>query len=319
MSSSENRNSTAKSSDAKTESNRRNARKSTGPRTEAGKNHSRLNALRHGILASHSVITMIEGREPRREFEELVAGLAEDFQPVGTFEQTLVQDIAACFWRKRRLLRFENRAAFESRDSRTHAEMRNERYTYQDPPPRYLLEDQPVEADEILKRAGLGLDLPNERDCMRVVRYEGSILQALKAALAQLQARQKERLANRDGANPSAYPDREVVIDTDAMKVNAGPEHRKLNAITSLFSHGLDRRREEEEAEADEREAEAEERAAEAAAATQTSENNQTKPKNPANPGPESASHAQEDGREGAKSSSLAGVEPPNQPASTSK
>jgi hypothetical protein len=99
--------------------NRRNAEKSTGPRTEQGKANSRLNALKHGVLASQGVITMIEGREPRGEFEAMVDGLAEDFHPVGTYEQLLVQEIAACFWRKRRLLRFESRAAFESRDRDT--------------------------------------------------------------------------------------------------------------------------------------------------------------------------------------------------------
>jgi len=39
-------------SDKKAASNRCNAQKSTGPRTEQGKANSRLNALKHGILAS---------------------------------------------------------------------------------------------------------------------------------------------------------------------------------------------------------------------------------------------------------------------------
>src|ERR1700690_3440707 len=103
----------------KADANRRNASRSTGPRTAQGKSWSRLNALKHGILASQAVIATIEGRAERRLFEATVEGLAQDFQPVGTYEQLLVQEIAACFWRKRRLLRFESRAAFESRDRRT--------------------------------------------------------------------------------------------------------------------------------------------------------------------------------------------------------
>src|SRR5579859_6813458 len=75
----------------KAESNRRNAQKSTGPRTANGKVNSSLNALKHGILASQSVISTMEGREHRGEFEALVDGLSADFQPVGTFEQLLVQ------------------------------------------------------------------------------------------------------------------------------------------------------------------------------------------------------------------------------------
>src|ERR1700733_11725290 len=107
----------------KAASNRRNARKSTGPQTARGKAWSRLNAMKHGILASQVVLTTIEGREERRAFEQMVDGLAQDFVPVGTFEQTLVQQIGACFWRQRRFLMFENRAAFQSRENRTYSEM----------------------------------------------------------------------------------------------------------------------------------------------------------------------------------------------------
>ena len=75
------------------------------------------------MLASQAVLTTVEGREARKAFEQLVDGLAQDFAPVGTFEQVLVQQIAACVWRQRRLLMFENRAAFRSRDDRTYREM----------------------------------------------------------------------------------------------------------------------------------------------------------------------------------------------------
>jgi len=37
---------------AKLKANRKNAQRSTGPKTEVGKNHSRMNALKHGVLAS---------------------------------------------------------------------------------------------------------------------------------------------------------------------------------------------------------------------------------------------------------------------------
>jgi hypothetical protein len=286
-------------SDKKAESNRRNAEKSTGPRTEQGKANSRLNALKHGILASQGVITMIEGREPRAEFEAMVDGLAEDFQPVGAYEQMLVQEIAACFWRKRRLLMFENRAAFESRDRRTLDSMK--RVLQDERQPRYTSEGHKLDADDILNQAGLGLDIPNERDSMRVVRYEGSITRTLKNALAQLKTRQKERLASRDGtgATSSAYADRDVVVDTDAMKVNAGPEHGAMGVKLSLFSHALDKQREEEE----EEEAAAAEAAEEEAqaAASQTSQNYQTKPNSPADT---DTQHPHADGPIGAKSSS---------------
>src|ERR1700731_2881518 len=66
-------------SEKKTKANRRNALKSTGPRTARGKSWSRLNALKHGILASQAVITVTEGRAQRKAFEEMVDGFTADF------------------------------------------------------------------------------------------------------------------------------------------------------------------------------------------------------------------------------------------------
>lgn len=232
----------------KAASNRRNAQKSTGPRTTQGKANSRLNALKHGILASNSVIATIEGREHRGEFEALVHGLAADFQPVGTFEQLLVEDIAGSFWRKRRLLRFETRAAFGSRHQRIHHMMRN--FQEDQPLPVYAFADAKADADDILEEAHLGLDLPSEGDCMRVVRYEGSITRTMRLALAELRRHQAARKENA-AANPSAYADRDVVIDKDAMKLNAGPGHVALGVKKSLFSRALEREREREEEEAE--------------------------------------------------------------------
>jgi hypothetical protein len=251
-------------SSRKAESNRRNAQKSTGPRTANGKVNSSLNALKHGILASQSVITTMEGREHRGEFEALVDGLTADFQPVGTFEQLLVQDIAACFWRKRRLLRFESRSAFEARDRRTFMLM--QRFRGHEPQPAYSFDGRKADGDEVLDAAHLGLDIPSDADCMRVVRYEGTISRTLRAALAQLKTRQTERVKNRAG-NSSAYADREVVVDADAMKLNAGPGHRRMDVKSSLLSRALDREKYREEEEEHAAELEAEEDAALAKAA----------------------------------------------------
>src|SRR5208283_578038 len=169
-------------SERKAESNRRNARKSTGPKTAQGKAWSRLNALKHGVLASQAVLTTVEGRESRRAFEQLVDGFAHDFAPVGAFEQVLVQQIAACVWRQRRLLMFENRAAFRSCDDRTYRELNQ---PLQGMAPLYVMEGEIAEADEVVEQAELGLDLPSERDTMRLVRYEGTVTRSLRSALTQ--------------------------------------------------------------------------------------------------------------------------------------
>src|SRR5271157_2208565 len=94
-------------SSKKLEANRRNAQLSTGPRTEAGKNHSRRNALKHGVLASALLVTKGGGAEDAAEFEELLHALNRDLAPVGRLEEMLVEKIAVCSWRQKRALRYE--------------------------------------------------------------------------------------------------------------------------------------------------------------------------------------------------------------------
>jgi hypothetical protein len=54
------------------EADRGNARKSTGPVTQGGKQHSRCNAVRHGLTAE-TVIGALEDAEDYRAFEAVVA------------------------------------------------------------------------------------------------------------------------------------------------------------------------------------------------------------------------------------------------------
>jgi hypothetical protein len=262
----------------KAAANRRNASKSTGPRTPQGKSWARLNALKHGILASQAVIATIEGRAERKLFEATVEGLAQDFQPVGAYEQLLVQEIAACFWRKRRLLMFENRAAFQSRDNRTFREMNQPQRGIE---PLYAVEGDHLEGTEILDQAGLGLDLPGERDTMRLIRYESSITRSLRNALAQLKASQQARGGG--AQNAAARKDRAVVVDKQASNRNRGPAAERMGATRSRFVHRIEMEREEEEAEEEARLAAAE-RKQDGDTGAQAAENYQTKPNIPEDP-----------------------------------
>jgi len=225
----------------KAQANRRNAAKSTGPRTARGKSWSRLNALKHGILASQGVLSAIEGRQERAEFAQMVDGLGHDFAPVGTFEQLLVQQIGTCFWRYRRLLRFENRAAFESFDNRTYDQMnhrerwRSTLYVRQGDAPK--AEPQELAATDVLEEAGLGLDLPSEHDTQRLIRYEASINRTMSKALAQLTAHQKARRASATASRGPSYEDRAVVIDRKGSERNRGPRIVPLGAKSGLAAH----------------------------------------------------------------------------------
>jgi hypothetical protein len=215
----------------------------------------------------------------------MVDGLAADFQPVGTYEQLLVEDIAACFWRKRRLLRFETRAAFAANDRRIHA-MMQQSYKDDTPQPAYTFDGYKVDAGDILDGAHLGLDLPDESDLKYATRYEGTITRTLRLALTELRGRQAERKTNA-AANPSQYADREVVIDRDAMKLNAGPGHASMGVKKSLLSRALDRERELEEqaAEAAENPRETLPQVGQGQFEGALRENDQTKPNSSANTG----------------------------------
>lgn len=92
----------------KIEANRRNALQSTGPKTPEGKRAARWNALKQGILARELVIPAGAGRENPAELENLLGRLRDDLQPRGVLEEILVEKIAVCYWRLRRVLRSES-------------------------------------------------------------------------------------------------------------------------------------------------------------------------------------------------------------------
>jgi hypothetical protein len=94
-------------SERKIQANRQNALRSTGPKTERGKRNVARNAIKHGILAREVVITAGDGEESLEDFNDLVKQLDEQYEPVGILE-LLVQEIAACWWKKARVLRAEN-------------------------------------------------------------------------------------------------------------------------------------------------------------------------------------------------------------------
>jgi len=95
-------------SERRIQANRRNALRSTGPKTARGKSTVARNAIKHGLLAREVVITAGNGEENLEEFHSLLKGLWESYEPMGVVEESLVQTIAACWWRKARVIRAEN-------------------------------------------------------------------------------------------------------------------------------------------------------------------------------------------------------------------
>lgn len=98
----------------KLEANRRNAKRSTGPRTERGRHIAKFNAVTLGLFAKHVVIPVFDGYNAEEDFQSLLDGLHQDFQPTGFYEEWLVVKIAECMWRLRRATRCESGAVREA-------------------------------------------------------------------------------------------------------------------------------------------------------------------------------------------------------------
>src|SRR2546423_5314420 len=98
----------------KVEANRRNAKLSTGPRTERGRHIAKFNAVTLGLFAKHVVIPCCDGYNAEKDFQSLLDGLHQEFQPIGSYEEWLVVEIAECMWRLRRATRFESGAVREA-------------------------------------------------------------------------------------------------------------------------------------------------------------------------------------------------------------
>ena len=90
-------------SGAQIAANRRNAENSTGPRTEAGKAKVARNALRHGLRAEKVVIF----DETGSDFQAFLAEQQAALDPADAIEEQLVERIAFCAWRLRRIYRLE--------------------------------------------------------------------------------------------------------------------------------------------------------------------------------------------------------------------
>jgi hypothetical protein len=80
-------------------------RRSTGPRTALGKQRSKHNAAKYGIFSNVLLLPW----ESKEEFDALLSGLRDHYQPVGTLEEVLVDQLVSSLWRlrrnRRRLLR----------------------------------------------------------------------------------------------------------------------------------------------------------------------------------------------------------------------
>lgn len=84
--------------------NQANAKKSTGATSDEGKAVIATNALKHGLFAQRLILQ----DENLDEYAQLIDGLFNSLNPVGTLEQLLVEKIAVATWKQLRLVRAES-------------------------------------------------------------------------------------------------------------------------------------------------------------------------------------------------------------------
>jgi len=92
------------STEAQILANRRNAQRSTGPRTSEGKSAISQNAVKHGLLARHDVITS----ENRADFDFYRRQMLAELAPVSPMESMLAERIITLSWRLKRAGRIQN-------------------------------------------------------------------------------------------------------------------------------------------------------------------------------------------------------------------
>ena len=73
------------------------------PTRMTGYANVRFNAIKHGVLSRHTVLSHEDGAE----FGALLAALVAEHQPAGPTETHLVEELAGAIWRKRRVLQAE--------------------------------------------------------------------------------------------------------------------------------------------------------------------------------------------------------------------
>ena len=79
----------------------RNGAKSKGPNTAEGKFITRHNAVTHGLYGGAFCVLQTENDDA---FQLTLRGFQKEFQPATAVEETLVEEMAFCVWRKARLI-----------------------------------------------------------------------------------------------------------------------------------------------------------------------------------------------------------------------
>jgi len=180
-------------SERKLAANRANAQHSTGPRTREGKQRAAMNALRHGILAKSAFCPTIEGDDKRAQFEEILEGLIEEYQPREMTEVMTVQQLAGCYWKLAKVWNYEMQQSLRAQTvDDLNAAAKETGYALAEQGQKEILKAERKKLAEV----GLGqVYLPFGPTINTILRYQGAINSMMARCLTLLERRRKERIA----------------------------------------------------------------------------------------------------------------------------
>ena len=213
----------------KASANRANAQRSTGPRTHAGKARSSLNALRHGILTKAAFNLTIEGEERRAEFEAIVAGLAQEFQPRTMSEHMTVQQLAGGYWKLAKVWTHETEATWRAWAGYSMPlEEMKEYEDFNDVNVEHRIATLSAAQDRFFPKAGLGKPtIPTGASARTILRYQASINAMITRCLTLLERRRKERMQSGEAFEETDYinePTAEAEAASEASEPKASEE-----------------------------------------------------------------------------------------------
>ena len=211
--------------------NRQNAAKSTGPQSQSGKSRASRNALKHGLSAEQ--VVMFD--EDPAVFEALRSDLFAHFQPTDPVADHLVEQVAACIWRLRRVPEIETRICayyrlvHESRQAAKRAESCVIRDEYNANIVMFRDREARGAAEKVRQHAEVklldddplmgGMFAEAERSLSSLVRIAGAIESSMYRAIRELERIKAERPT---ATNGNAVIDVEADEEEDWLNYTSG-------------------------------------------------------------------------------------------------
>ena len=166
-------------SEKRSQTARANGAMSHGPKTPEGKSRSSQNATKHGLLSRHVVLP----GESEDAFDDVMNAHLTRFSPVDEFESTMIEEMAASYWRMRRTWAIERSMMAKA------------------------LDRQPETDDQVAPYVGAFCELADSGRLPLLHRYEARLHQMYQRAVRTLILTRKAAPYLPESSPPAARPD----------------------------------------------------------------------------------------------------------------